>query len=121
VQNAGNTRRLTYQFDLTVSHQVYGGEADPTPGTPPYPHPDLIVQKIRGTVDLADDEDEVEVTGLGLDEAPAQVLLTIRKPSAAAPLIVCGLVGDPTDDGFTVALSAEPGIEGYKLDYLVIP
>lgn len=45
VEDAGNDMRATYQFDATVRHQVYDGEADPTPGTPAYPHPDLLYTK----------------------------------------------------------------------------
>lgn len=120
VQTPGNTQRITYQFDVTVRKQGYSGEATPTPGTPPYPHPDQIVTKVRGTVEIGDDEDTVEVTNLGLEAAPAQVLLTLRKPDAAAPLLACNLVGDPTADGFTAALSGATPDTGYKLDYLLI-
>lgn len=45
VQNADNSRRLTYRFTLTVEQQVYDGEADPTPGTPDYPSPSAVMVK----------------------------------------------------------------------------
>ena len=43
LQNTDNSRRLTYQFDWIISRQAYAGEASPTPGTPPYPHPSKLV------------------------------------------------------------------------------
>ena len=45
IETAGNARRLSYQFDVTVQKQTYGGEAAPTPGTPIYPHPSLLLLK----------------------------------------------------------------------------
>ncbi|WP_448579277.1 hypothetical protein [Thermosphaera sp.] len=121
LQNADNTRRLTYQFDLTVVRQVYGGEATPTPGTPPYPHPSLIITKIRGTINLDEGSSSATVENLGLGAPPAQVLLTLRTPSAEAPMLACAVAGAPTADGFVVVLSAPTPSVGYKLDWLVIP
>ena len=45
VQNADNTRRLSYRFSATVAKQVYDGESDPTPGTPTYPSPSALMVK----------------------------------------------------------------------------
>ncbi|MCX6996520.1 MAG: hypothetical protein NTV49_05420 [Kiritimatiellaeota bacterium] len=47
VETAGNAQRLTYQFDVTIQAQAYGGEAAPTPGTPIYPHPSLLLTKVE--------------------------------------------------------------------------
>lgn len=121
LQNADNSRRLTYQFDWFISRQAYAGEATPTPGTPTYPHPSLIVTKIRGTIELDEGADSAEVENLGLSEAPAQVLLTLRTPSAEDPLLVCAVAGAPTAGGFQVVLSAPTPDEGYKIDWMVIP
>ena len=121
LENPDNSRRLSYQFDVVIQEQAYGGEADPTPGTPIYPLPSLLVTKIRGTVALTPGDSVIPITGLILGSAPAQVLLMIRKPTAGAD----GLAGNVLDDtlsadGFSAELSAPVPGEGYKLDYLVI-
>lgn len=121
VQNGGNTYRLTYQFDMAISPQVYDGEADPTPGTPAYPHPDLIVTKIRGTVAIPSGASSVAVSGLALGAVPAQILPKVRKPTAGAPRIDGDVLDDSvTADGFTFELGAAAPASGYKLDYLLI-
>lgn len=121
VQNGGNTRRLTYQFDMAISPQVYGGEADPTPGTPTYPNPDLIVTKNRGTVEIPGGASSVTVSGLALGAVPAQILPKVRKPTAGAPRIDGDVLDDTvTADGFTFELGAAAPAAGYKLDYLII-
>ena len=70
-----------------------------------------------GTAALADGELDVEVTGLALPFVPSQVVATVRTPSADAPFITAVVVGTPTADGFSVALSAPvPGTD-YVLDW----
>lgn len=120
IQTAGNAQRITYQFNLTISRQVYAGEPAPDEALPPYPHPSAIVTKLRGTVDLTEDDGGVTVTGLALGAVPAQVLLSLRIPSAGASLIPLALVGTPTADGFDVIFGAKIPAAGYTLDYLVI-
>jgi hypothetical protein len=115
------TKRLTWQFDAIIRRQVYAGEADPTPGTPTYPHPDLLVTKIRGTAAIASGASSVVVSGLGLGAAPAQVLPGLRKPTAGAPQIGGSVLDDTvTADGFSFELDAAAPSAGYKLDYLII-
>lgn len=120
VQTIANDRRTTFQVDCTVRRHAYAGEGEPTPAGPVYPSPDAIVTKLRGTVDLTEDDGGVTVTGLALGAAPAQVLLSLRIPSAEASLIPYALAGAPTADGFSVIFGAAIPDEGYKLDYLVI-
>ena len=121
LQNTDNSRRLTYQFDWIISRQAYAGEATPTPGTPEYPHPSQIVTKVCGTIALDAGAGSATVSGLDLGAAPAQVMLTLRAPSAEAPLLVCSVAGAPTADGFHVILSAPTPTEGYLIDWIVIP
>lgn len=120
LQNADNSRRLTLRFQVVAVRQKYSGQAEPTPATPPYPTPSSLVTKVRGTVAIALGAAGHVVTGLDLDEAPAQVLPSLRIPSAEASGIDCWVVGEPTTDGFTVVFGAEIPAEGYKLDYLLV-
>lgn len=122
VENADNSRRLTYQFDVVIQAQAYGGESSPTPGTPIYPVPSLLVTKIRGTVALTEGDTVIAITGLNLPSVPAQILPSIRKPTAGADNVQIGGVADDSlsVDGFSVALAAAVPASGYKLDYLVI-
>jgi len=121
VQNVGNTRRLTYQFDAIIRHQSYAGEGSPDPAEPEYPAPGSLVVKYCDTEDIASGVDDHTVTGLALDFTPAQVLVTVRKPAAAGSNIFATVRDDSiSDDGFIVDLSATTPGAGYKLDYLII-
>jgi hypothetical protein len=121
IENPDNSARLSYQFQVTIQATT-SGATSPTPATPAYPAPSLLVTKIRGTVALTSGASVIAVTGLNLPSVPAQVLLTIRKPTAGADNVPIGGVADDSlsVDGFSVALTAAVPTSGYKLDYLVI-
>ncbi|PTY03890.1 hypothetical protein DB346_03040 [Verrucomicrobia bacterium LW23] len=60
VQDSGNTRRITHQFELDVARQIYKGtESSPTPATPLYPSPsDLVVRApVNGSYRFISNED----------------------------------------------------------------
>lgn len=121
LQSAGNTERISYRINCVVIRQAYAGEGDPDPGTPIYPAPEDIVTKIRGTVEIDNGVDEVEVSGLALTAVPAQVLLTMRKPTAGSGNITAVAIDESiSKDGFIASLTAQTEEEGYKLDYLII-
>lgn len=122
VQDAANSRRYTLRFQATIRAQVYSNESDPTPATPSYPNPSEIVTKACGTLTLGSGVDTASVTGMGLASTPAQILLTLRKPSAGAANLGAPTVIDGTEDsdGFDIELPSATPSTGYKLDYLVI-
>lgn len=123
MQTAANARRRTIQLDALIRKQVYEGGELPEPAVDPYPLPgDLLLAKMTGSVsvDAAAQFVEVDISDLGLIDAPARVLLTLRAPSAEAPLIFSQAVGAPTIGAFTVALSAPAPSTGYIIDYLLI-
>ena len=78
------------------------------------------VQKIRGTQALASGVDSATVSGLALSAAPAQVLVTVRKPTGGLNLFATVRDDSLTTGGFTVDLSAATDAATYKLDYLVV-
>jgi hypothetical protein len=43
IQTAGNAKRITRAFDVTILAQSYAGEGSPTPGTPVYPAPSALI------------------------------------------------------------------------------
>lgn len=123
VQNPDNTKRFTLQCLWRIRQQVFSGdEPEPQDGQPPYPPAGMLVVKYRGTLAIGDGAATVTASGLGLEFTPAQVLVTLRKPDAAAPgIAVTGVLDDSiSTDGFTVALQGETPSTGYKLDYLLI-
>jgi hypothetical protein len=79
-----------------------------------------FVQKIAGTRAIAAGADSVTVTGLGLESAPSQVLVTVRKATGGANLFACVRGDSITANGFTADLSAVTDAATYALDYLVI-
>lgn len=78
------------------------------------------VQKILGTVALASGVDSVTVSGLGLSAVPAQVLVTVRKPTGGLNLFATVRGDSVTTGGFTVDLSGATDGGAYQLDYLVV-
>jgi hypothetical protein len=78
------------------------------------------VQKYSGTQAIASGADSVAVTGLALANAPAQVLVTVRKATGGANLFATVRGDSITTDGFTADLSAATDAGTYSLDYLVI-
>lgn len=78
------------------------------------------VQKFRGTHAIASNVDSVAVTGLGLPSVPAQVLVTMRKPTGGLNLFATMRDDSITTDGFTVDLSGATDAATYKLDYLAV-
>lgn len=60
---------------------------------------------------------EFTLSGLNLDFAPGSVVVSLRQPAAAAPIVSAHMTGAPTADGFTVALSAPLDVDGYMLDW----
>lgn len=70
-----------------------------------------------GTVEIDAGELEKEVSGLSLPFSPRQVIVSVRQPSENADIITAVVVGTPTEDGFTVALSSPAQEDGYLLDW----
>lgn len=111
----------TLFFDAVLRRRVFDGDPPPDPGEELYPPPGQIVTKLLGSVAIDEGASIVAVSGLDLASVPRTVLLTLRAPSAASPLIVCQIDGSSiTADGFTAVLSAQTPAEDYALDYLVI-
>ncbi len=120
LSDPGNTERATLHFSATIRAESYAS-GEPTPAEPPYPTPDQLVTKIRGTVAIPAGASLVTVTGLALGGIPAQVLPSLRKPSAESPIIGINVIdAEISADGFQVALAGETPAAGYKLDYLII-
>jgi len=123
LRNNGNTRRRTLQFDANVYKQVYLGAELPTPATPPYPEPGVLLTSDLSGVYVIPETDQLltlDLTPHALSAAPAGALLTLRAPDAYAPLLFCQQVGAATTSELVVALSA-PAPEGYHLNYTLIP
>jgi hypothetical protein len=78
------------------------------------------VQKYRGTVALASGVDLVSVSGLGLSAVPAQVLVTVRKPTGGLNLFATVRGDSVTTDGFAADLSGATNSAAYEVDYLVV-
>jgi hypothetical protein len=78
------------------------------------------LQKIAGTQAIASGADSVAVTGLALESAPSQVLVTVRKATGGANLFASVRSDSITTNGFTADLSAATDAGTYALDYLVI-
>lgn len=122
VSTATAENPMTIRIRPTILAQVYVGGTPPDPSEPAYPAPASIVTKLRGTVAIPEGDTLVAVSGLGLGGIPAQVLLSLRKPTAGAPQL-----GDPellddtvTADAFSFELGAAPEVTGYSVDYLII-
>jgi len=79
-----------------------------------------FVQKHRGTVVLGSGVDSVTVSGLALGAVPAQVLVTVRKPTGGLNLFATVRGDSVTTDGFAVDLSGATDAGTYGLDYLVV-
>ena len=60
---------------------------------------------------------EFTLSGLNLDFTPGSVVVSLRQPAVAAPIVSAHMTGAPTDDGFSVALSAPLDVDGYMLDW----
>ena len=60
---------------------------------------------------------EFTLSGLNLDFTPGSVVVSLRQPAEAAPIVSAHMTGAPTADGFTVALSAPLDVDGYMLDW----
>ena len=58
---------------------------------------------------------EIIVTGLGLPFIPIAASITVRPP-AGQPLILGGVTGEYTSDGFTYNFTGTTGVSGYVLD-----
>lgn len=116
----GGANPQTARLRVKILRQVYTGETLPDPADPPYPPADELVAKLRGSIALPESVATANVTGLDLGAVPAQVLLSLRVPSAEAPLLLCAVAGVPTADGFTVSLSGSTPSIGYVIDYLII-
>jgi len=127
LQDSTNAARASWQFDVTVRQQAYrGDEGEPTSGNPPYPPTQtLLVISYGGSEEITASAItlDLDYTALALDDPPAAILLTIRKPSADAPQIFCNLVGAATATAQTVRLSAPVPDDGdpYYIDYFIIP
>jgi hypothetical protein len=78
------------------------------------------VLKYRGSAAVTSGADAVTVSGLGLPSAPAQVLVTVRKPSGGLNLFATVEDASVSASGFTADLSAATDGAGYKLDFLVV-
>lgn len=59
----------------------------------------------------------VQITGLGLPNAPYVPELTVLAPSNAPDFIFAFLIGTTTTDGFTVGFSAPPSVNGYAVKW----
>lgn len=70
-----------------------------------------------GTYPVPVGVDEFALTGLLLSFTPGSVVVSVRQPAAAAPIVSAYVTGVPTSDGFSVALSAPVGTGGYYLDW----
>jgi len=118
LQNADNTQRLTYQFDGSVLRQVYDGEADPTPGTPSYPLPAMLLLTTNlstAEVEIGSDTVDFDITALGLATAPAMCIpFGIQKPGDAADNISIISAFPVNATTLRAYLTAAPSEAGYK-------
>lgn len=75
----------------------------------------------RGTFTLASGFDAFTVSGLSLPSAPAQIVVTVKKPGSAQYNLYATVRDDGTitADGFTFDLNAATDMAGYKVDYLI--
>lgn len=60
---------------------------------------------------------EFAVTGLALRFAPGAITVSARQPTNDSDIISAYVVGEVTENGFTVALSSPVSVEGYLLDW----
>ena len=79
-----------------------------------------FVQKYRGTVALGSGVGSVTVSGLALSAVPAQVLVTVRKPTGGLNLFATVRGDSVSTDGFSVDLSGATDGAAYQVDYLVV-
>lgn len=70
-----------------------------------------------GTCPVPVGTSEFTVGNLSLSFVPGSVVVSLRQPSVAAPIVSAYVTGEPTADGFTVALSAPVDAIGYYLDW----
>ncbi len=73
-----------------------------------------------GSVQLGVGAIDVALTNLAIPFAPERVSCSVRLPNADADFISATVVGAPTEDGFSVALSAPIPSEGYVLDWYAV-
>ena len=117
IADAGNTRRVTYQFAVSINPQAYmAGETDPTPAEPEYPAPGAIPVRMVGSVDISPGATSVDIdVSADRDYVPVCV---VRLPADGDLAIFVTCTHSLDRDGFTAVLSAAPEKEGYKLDYI---
>lgn len=70
-----------------------------------------------GTKSIPVGASEVALAGLVLPFVPDSVIVSVRQPSADSDLITAYVTGELTADGFSVALSSAPSVEGYYIDW----
>ena len=75
----------------------------------------------RGSLLLGAGVNSGTVTGLGLANAPSQVLVSMRKVTGGLNLFAIVRDDTITTDGFSFDLSSATDAATYKLDYLVMP
>lgn len=62
----------------------------------------------------------VTLSGLSLPFTPETVVVSLRQPETDADIISAYVTGTPSSEGFTVALSASPAVQGYVLDWTAL-
>lgn len=116
VSNAGNTERLTWQFQAVINPQTYNGESSPTPAEPAYPAPGAIPVRCVGSVAIPAGSSAVACL---LDSSRDVIpVCTVRKPSAEADDIFVLSTYGLSAAGFTCTLSSPTPSGGYYLDYI---
>ena len=78
------------------------------------------VPKLRGTQAIASGVSTVTVSGLALASVPAQVLVSVRKPTDGLSFFASVRSDTITTAGFTADLSGITDAGTYALDWLVI-
>lgn len=121
IQNADNSERTTFQFDVRINQQRFSDEGDPVAADPSYPAASSLVLKRAGAQDLAVGTKTyyISLASFALTAAPDAVLLTVEKPDAAADMIFANAY-TITAAQVAYELSAAPTESGYKLHYLII-
>jgi hypothetical protein len=71
-----------------------------------------------GTYAIPNGQNFVVVSGLGLSQVPAQVLVTVLKPAGGLTLIGTVVDGTVTTDGFTAYLNGQTDGPNYKVAWL---
>lgn len=118
LQDATNTYRQTFQWDVDILKQYYlGTEGLPASAAIIYPAPGSLLLNYTGTVEPTAKQFTVDITGFALDAAP-KVFLQVESESCVFAIVKKDTISNISFEG---ELSSYDVADGTKVLYFLIP